>query len=137
MYNYDVLTDKPIASGIFCLMAFIILVKRYQYSRIYQKKVRRINYFFDSAILWFSFWTFLSYSSFYVNIYSFTMLMILGYLPFYLLIVEIFDKGKRQRFLLREYKRAKQMGSEINAETYFGYLIELIKESTKNEKAML
>lgn len=29
------------------------------------------------------------------------------------------------------------MGSEINAETYFGYLIELIKNSTKSEKSML
>jgi hypothetical protein len=39
--------------------------------------------------------------------------------------------------LLREYKKVKEMGSDVNAEIYFGYLIELIKDSNKNEKSRM
>lgn len=133
-FNFQPLTEKPIAIGILAFFTLAVLVKRYQYTRIYWKPYRNWIMFTEFSIFWFAFWNFLQKAtSFTITIYSFSFLIMGGLIPYYLVMLYIFTDWKFERLVLKERSSMKELGSDVAAEDYFGYLLDLIKESQNNE----
>lgn len=67
----------------------------------------------------------------------FSILIIGGFFPFYLLMHFFFIRWKHERTFLKEKQSLKELGSEVQVETYFAYMLDLIKRSKDDEKSKI
>eukprot|EP00347_Sterkiella_histriomuscorum_P009838 403339681 len=134
LFNFEILTDSPIALGIFTFYQFSLMFERYQYTRIYQNNFKYWTLFAEFSIFWLAFWNFLQKTAkFNINIYGFIFLILGGLFPYYFVMLQIYTKWKFARIFRPERQSFKEMGSDVVAESYFGYLLDLIQSSEKNE----
>lgn len=134
MFNFGILTDKPIACGLFTFFQLTLLFKRFSYTRIYHINYRNWVLFSEFSIFWFSFWNFIQkVTMFQINVYTFGFLIIGGIIPYSLVMMYFFTMWKFERLFITDKHSLKELGDDIMAETYFGYLLDLIKTSKKSE----
>ena len=60
-----------------------------------------------------------------------------GAIPYYLMVFHIYTGWRIHRLFMTDRQSLKDLGSDEVAETYFGYLIDLIKSFERNEEDKL